>query len=147
MIWNGKVEQLILLSIPASMIGLFWIVTVFTAVTGAQGALPVAVIWIENDVVSFDPGVYCVTNWLALVNNPFEVPTVDQSTDVEYVVVAEAEYTAPWQTVSVGEVTTVGALVILILISLKSDKLQFDVLVAVNLKITKPFAISAALKV
>ena len=36
------------------------------------------------------------------------------------VVVAEAEYTDPSQTMSVVEVTTVGALVILILISLKT---------------------------
>ena len=48
---------------------------------------------------------------------------------------------------SVGAVTTVGALVILIVISLKSVKLQFAVLEAVNLNVTKPLAISAALKV
>ena len=117
-IWYGNEEQLYLFSRPASRIGLFWIVTVFTAVTGVQGALPFAVIWMVNELISLDPGVYWVTNWFALVNKPFEVPTVVQSTEVLSVVVAEAEYTDPWQTASIGAVTTVGALVILILISL-----------------------------
>ena len=61
--------------------------------------------------------------------------------------VADAENTDPWQTESVGMVTTVGALVILIVISLESVKPQFAVLEAVNVNVTKPLAISAALKV
>ena len=100
-----------------------------------------------KEFMSFEPGVYWVTSWLALENNPFEVPTVDHNTEELFVAVADAVNTAPWQIVSVGVVTTVGSLVILIVISLKSVKPQLASLKAVNLKVTKPLAMSAALKV
>ena len=71
-----------------------------------------------KEFISLVPGEYWVTNWLALANNPFEVPTVDHNTLEISVAVADAVNTEPWQTEPIGAVTTVGALVILILISL-----------------------------
>ena len=57
--------------------------------------------------------------------------------------VADAENTDPWQTESVGVVTTVGALVILIVISLESD-MSFGLIsthklavLAVNVNVTE----------
>ena len=107
-----------LFSNPASKIGFCWTWTTLVAVTAAQGALPLAVIWIVNEEVSLDPWVYWVTNWLALVKVPFDVPTVVHKTVVASVAVAVAVYTASWQTLSFGAVVTVGALVMLIVISL-----------------------------
>ena len=146
-ITKGSLEQFVKVFIPTFITGFFWTVTTLLAETEAQGAFPKAVTWIVKEVISFEPGVYWVTSWLAFANNPFEVPIVDHKTEELFVAVADAVKIAPWQTTPVGAVVTVGAFVILIVISLKSVKGQFAVLEAVNLKVTEPLAISAALKV
>ena len=107
------------------------------AETAAQGELPLAVIWIVNESVSLEPWVYWAVNWFALVKVPFDVPTVDHNIEAALVAVADAVYTVSWQTVSVGAVVTVGALVMFIVISSKSVNAHKASDWATNRKVTE----------
>jgi hypothetical protein len=105
-------------SIPASSTGLSCIVTVLVVVAAAQTGSPVAVNRMVKVAVSLVPGVYKAVVVFALVKVPLEVPTVVQSTEVAFVAMTVAVNTFPSHSTPVGAVVTVGAGLIVIVISL-----------------------------